>query len=149
MTIACFIRTVARQTLQWTALAGTTLLLGQTVPGTAGPSTLAAAGEGLYKTYCMGCHQAEGQGNPGVFPPLAKSDYLMADKSRAIETVLNGHSGPIEVNGQTYNAPMPPMGHLKDDEIAHILSYVRSSWGNQGDPVSPDEVSKVRAKALH
>ncbi|MET0516675.1 MAG: copper-containing nitrite reductase, partial [Nitrospiraceae bacterium] len=69
-------------------------------PATDDPSARLAKGGTLYKTYCMGCHQAEGQGIPGTFPPLAKSDYLMADKSRAIETVLNGLTGPIEVNGQ-------------------------------------------------
>ncbi|HEX8750163.1 MAG TPA: copper-containing nitrite reductase [Nitrospira sp.] len=108
-----------------------------------------AAGETLYKTYCVGCHQAEGQGMPGMFPPLAKSDYLMADTTRAIETVLNGRNGLLEVNGQQYNATMPAMGHLKDEDIADILTYVRSSWGNAGGPVSAAEVAAVRAKTSH
>ena len=114
-------------------------------------STMASGAEGphLYQTYCMGCHQAEGQGIPGTFPPLAKSDYLMADTSRTIETVLNGLQGPLQVNGQSYNGTMPPMGHLKDEEIAGILSYVRSAWGNAGDPVSAAEVTAVRAKMSH
>jgi len=86
---------------------------------------------------------------PGTFPPLAKSDFLMADKSRTIEVVLNGLTGPIQVNGQNYNGAMPPMGHAKDDEIADILTYVRSSWGNQGEPISADEVARVRAKSAH
>jgi nitrite reductase (NO-forming) len=114
-----------------------------------GLSTQMAAGGALYKTYCIGCHQGEGQGQPGVFPPLAKSDYLMADRSRAIETVLNGQSGPIQVNGETFNGVMPPMGHLKDDDIANILTYVRNSWGNQEDPVSAADVAGVRAKTSH
>ena len=114
-----------------------------------GSTSAPPSGEALYKMICMGCHQAEGQGIPGTFPPLAKSDYLMADKARAIETVVNGRSGRIEVNGQVYNGVMPPLGHLKDDEIASILSYVRSSWGNQGDPVSAGEVADVRAKTSH
>ena len=107
------------------------------------------AGQSLYQTYCIGCHQAEGQGIPGTFPPLAKSDYALADTSRSIETVLNGLQGPIQVNGQSYNGIMPPMGHLKDEEIADILSYVRSSWGNAADPVSAGEVATVRAKSSH
>ena len=111
--------------------------------------TTGAAGQRLYQTYCMGCHQAEGQGIPGMFPPLAKSDYLLAETSRSIETVVNGLHGPIEVNGQPYNGTMPPMGHLKDEEIADILSYVRSSWGNATNPVSAAEVSAVRAKTSH
>jgi nitrite reductase (NO-forming) len=108
-----------------------------------------AGGEALYKTYCMGCHQAEGQGMPGSFPPLAKSDYLMADPPRAIEIVLNGLNGPIQVNGQNYNGTMPPMGHLKDEEIADILSYVLNSWGNAGSPVTAADVAAVRAKVSH
>ncbi|HEY6085668.1 MAG TPA: copper-containing nitrite reductase, partial [Nitrospira sp.] len=107
-----------------------------------------AGGETLYKTYCMGCHQAEGQGIPGTFPPLAKSDYL-GNASRAIETVLNGLNGPIQVNGQTYNGVMPPMGHLKDEEIAGLLSHVMSSWGNTGGAISAADVAAVRAKTSH
>ena len=91
-----------------------------------------AAGETLYKTYCMGCHQAEGQGMPGMFPPLAKSDYLMADKTRVDRNSLERVEWSLQVNEENYNATMPPMGHLKDEEIADILSYVRSSWGNAG-----------------
>lgn len=111
---------------------------------TAGPG-----GQHLYQTYCMGCHQAEGQGIPGTFPPLAKSDFLMADTGRAIETVLNGMTGALEVNGQQYHGTMPPMGHLKDEEIADVLSYVRSSWGNAGPRVTAAEVASVRAKTSH
>ena len=86
---------------------------------------------------------------PGMFPPLAKSDYLMGDTSRVIETVLNGLNGPLQDNGENYNATMPPMGHLKDEEIADILSYVRSSWSNAANPVSAAEVAAVRAKTSH
>ena len=86
---------------------------------------------------------------PGAFPPLANSDYLMADASRAIETVLNGLNGPIEVNGKNYNGTMPPMGHLKDEEIAEILNYVMSSWGNARGPLSASDVAAVRAKTSH
>jgi nitrite reductase (NO-forming) len=113
------------------------------------PSGSGAVGQKLYQTYCVGCHQAEGQGIPGTFPPLAKSDYVLGDSSRSIETVVNGLHGPIEVNGQPYNGTMPPMGHLKDEEIAQILSYVRSSWGNTADPVSAADVAAVRAKTSH
>ena len=111
--------------------------------------TSSPGGQRVYQTYCMGCHQAEGQGIPGTFPPLAKSDYLMADTGRAIETVLNGLTGPLEVNGQQYHGTMPPMGHLKDDDIAEVLSYIRSSWGNAEPPVSAAEVASVRAKTSH
>jgi nitrite reductase (NO-forming) len=121
-----------------------------TMPATPAASAASgAAGQHLYQTYCMGCHQSEGQGIPGIFPPLAKSDYALTNTSRLIETVINGLHGPIEVNGQQYNATMPPMGHLKDQEIADILSYVRSSWGNAAHPVSAADVAAVRVKTSH
>lgn len=105
-----------------------------------------AAGEVLFRGTCSVCHQPEGQGLPAVFPPLAKSDFLMQDKRRSIEVVVNGLSGPVTVNGQPYNSVMPPMSQLNDDGIANILTYVRNAWGNKGDAVSPDEVTSVRAK---
>jgi mono/diheme cytochrome c family protein len=86
-----------------------------------------ARGEGLFKTHCSGCHQANGQGLPGAFPPLAGSDYLLADRRRAIETVIQGKSGPITVNGQEYNGVMPGMGYLADDEVADIITYALNS----------------------
>ncbi|HEX5065965.1 MAG TPA: c-type cytochrome, partial [Myxococcota bacterium] len=104
-----------------------------------------ARGKATYQGTCSTCHQAEGQGLASVFPPLAKSDYLMADKQRSIHVVLAGLSGPITVNGQPYNNVMPAWAHLTDHEIANVLSYVRSSFGNQGDPVTDAEVAAVRA----
>lgn len=102
-------------------------------------------GKRVYAQSCVACHQAEGQGLPGVFPPLAKSDYLMADKSRAITAIVKGLSGPIEVNGQQYNGVMPPV-MLTDEQVAHVLTYTRNAWGNSGDIVTVDEVRKVHAQ---
>ncbi|MFT4621846.1 MAG: nitrite reductase (NO-forming) [Myxococcota bacterium] len=104
-----------------------------------------AAGKVLFAGTCSACHQGEGQGVDGVFPPLAKSDYLMADKTRSIAVVLNGLSGPVTVNGTDYTSVMPPMSNLNDDEVANILTYVRNAWGNEGDAVSIAEVAAVRA----
>ncbi|MCB9707301.1 MAG: nitrite reductase, copper-containing [Myxococcales bacterium] len=103
-----------------------------------------AAGKALFAGTCSTCHQPTGQGLPNVFPPLAKSDYLMKDKTRAIVTVLNGLSGPVTVNGKEYNSVMPPMSQLNDDEIAYILTYVMNAWGNKGEGVTAAEVKKVR-----
>jgi nitrite reductase (NO-forming) len=103
------------------------------------------AGEVLFKGTCSACHQDKGQGIPGVFPPLAGSDYLVADKKRAIGVVLNGLTGKVTVNGTDYNSVMPPMSQLSNDEIAHILTYVTNEWGNSGPAVTPAEVAKVRA----
>jgi nitrite reductase (NO-forming) len=103
------------------------------------------AGEVLFKGTCSACHQDTGAGLPGVFPPLAKSDYLLADRKRAIAVVLNGLSGPVTVNGTAYNSVMPPMSQLNDDEVANILTYALNSWGNDGGVVTGAEVAAVRA----
>ncbi|HEY5755705.1 MAG TPA: copper-containing nitrite reductase [Steroidobacter sp.] len=103
------------------------------------------AGAVLFKGTCSTCHQDTGQGIPNVFPPLAKSDFLLADKGRAIGIVMNGLTGPVTVNGGTYNSVMPPMSQLNDDEIANILTYALNSWGNSDGAVSAEEVAKLRA----
>lgn len=102
-------------------------------------------GKAVYQGTCSTCHQAEGQGLATVFPPLAKSDYLMADRDRAIGIVLRGLSGPIEVNGHPFNNVMPPFAHLTDHEIADVLSFVMNSWGNKGGVVEDAQVAAVRA----
>ena len=103
------------------------------------------AGESRFTGTCSVCHQNNGEGLPNVFPPLARSDFLMADKQRAIGIVLNGLSGPVTVNGNKFNSVMPPMSQLNDDELANILTYVRNSWGNSGEAVSADEVAHIRS----
>jgi len=103
------------------------------------------AGKTLYQGTCSVCHGVDGKGMEGVFPPLAKSDYLMEDKRRSIDVVLNGLQGPVTVNGKQFNSVMPPMSQLNDDGIANILTYVRNSFGNKGEAVSAEEVSNVRA----
>jgi len=106
----------------------------------------AQAGSVLFKGTCSTCHQTNGEGLANVFPPLAKSDLLAKTPQRAIEIVLNGLTGPITVNGNTYNSVMPPMSQLNDDEVANILTYVQSSWGNSGPQVTAKQVTEVRAK---
>ncbi|MBY0364668.1 nitrite reductase, copper-containing [Roseateles aquatilis] len=106
----------------------------------------ARAGQALFAGTCSVCHQANGAGLPGVFPPLAKSDYLAADTKRAISVVLHGLSGKVKVNGQEYNSVMPPMNQLNDDEVANILTYVLNAWDNAGGRVTTDDVRKVRAQ---
>jgi nitrite reductase (NO-forming) len=101
------------------------------------------AGAIVYKTNCAACHQANGQGVPDAFPPLAKSDFLMADKSRSIKIVKNGLQGSVTVNGKTFNSVMPALG-LSDDDIASVLTFVRNSFGNKGEAVSVDEVKRTK-----
>lgn len=106
------------------------------------------AGREHYGKTCVVCHQADGRGIRGGVPPLAQSDFLMADKARAIDVVLHGLSGPVVVNGQVFNGDMPSWARtFSDEEIASILTFVRNSWGNQGEPVRPEEVARARAPA--
>ena len=103
------------------------------------------AGRVLYNGTCSVCHQQNGEGLANVFPPLANSDYLMADTRRAMEIVLNGLVGPVMVNGKAFNSVMPPMSQLNDDEIANILTFTLNSWGNEGDVLGSEDVAEVRA----
>jgi len=104
-----------------------------------------AAGQVLFKGTCSVCHQDSGQGIPDVFPPLAKSDYLLKDPKQGIHIALNGLTGKVMVNGKTFNSVMPPMSQLNDDEIANILTYVLNSWGNDGGVITKEQVQAVRA----
>jgi nitrite reductase (NO-forming) len=104
------------------------------------------AGQALFAGTCSVCHQANGAGLAGVFPPLAKSDFLVGDPKRAVSAVLHGLSGKLTVNGADYNSVMPPMNQLNDDEVAHIMTYVLNSWGNGGGRVLTEEVKAVRAQ---
>jgi nitrite reductase (NO-forming) len=103
------------------------------------------AGGALFSGACAVCHQANGQGLEGVFPPLAKSDFLTANKDRAIGVVLNGLTGPVTVNGKAYDSVMPAMSQLADDEVANLLTYVGNTWGNNTGAFSTAQVAKVRA----
>ncbi len=102
-------------------------------------------GKKVFLTSCFACHTATGEGLPAVFPPLAKSDFLKADKDRAIKIVLKGLSGPIIVNGKPFNNVMPPQEYT-DEQVADVLTYVMNSWGNDFGSVSPTEVKRVRGE---
>jgi len=104
-----------------------------------------ARGQALFQQHCHICHQASGQGAPGVFPPLAKSDFLMADKKRSIRILCEGLNGEITVNGGKYNGQMPP-STLNDAAAADVLTYVRNAWGNSGEPVNAEEVKTERTQ---
>jgi nitrite reductase (NO-forming) len=112
--------------------------------GTLSKDQQIAAGAALFKGTCSTCHQEAGQGLAGVFPPLANSDFLKPDPRRAIEVVLNGLSGPVTVNGSTYDSVMPPMSQLTDDEVANILTFVTNSWGNTSPGVTKEQVRVTR-----
>jgi mono/diheme cytochrome c family protein len=100
-------------------------------------------GKEVYTTYCVSCHMEQGEGIADVYPPLAKSDYLMADKKRSIQQVVKGVTGEIKVKGKVYNSEMTGFD-LSDQEVSDVLNYVRNSFGNKGAAVTPDEVKAAR-----
>ena len=112
----------------------------------AAPAQIEAGGK-VFQTVCMACHQADGKGLPGAFPPLAGSDYLLGHKERAVGVVVNGLQGEVAVNGTKFNSVMPAMVQLSDQEIADALTYALNSWGNQGGAVSSSMVAAERARA--
>ncbi len=104
------------------------------------------AGEAVFVNNCQACHQPNGEGVADAFPPLAGSDYLNADKIRAIATVTGGRSGKLTVNGKVIDGVMPAWD-LPDEDIANVLTYAYNSWGNSGQEVTPQEVKENRVKA--
>ena len=114
--------------------------------GTLTPAQQAAAGKTLYNGTCSVCHGDNGSGMPGVFPPLAESDWITKHSAdEMIAVVLNGLSGPVTVNGKDYNSVMPPMSQLTDDEVANILTYVRQEMNNGASAVKKQDVAAIRA----
>ncbi len=99
-------------------------------------------GQQVFSTICFACHQSNGQGLPNVFPPLAGSDFLMADKDRSIRIVLSGLKGEVVVNGDKFHGEMP-RPQVSEDQVAGVLTYVRGSFGNHGDAVTLADVRRV------
>jgi len=127
----------------------------QTMPGQSEPSEEDMAqnlderlefGQDVYSRTCIACHQANGKGLPNAFPPLANSDYLNEDIGRAINVVLNGLSGEVTVNGETFNSVMPGQ-NLTDDEVANVLTYITHQWGNEPVEVTRERVQEEKGKS--
>jgi len=114
------------------------------VPPAASKAERIEHGRRVYGNVCTACHQPSGLGIEGAFPPLAGSDFLNADKQRAIHIVATGLSGTIQVNGKSFNSQMPAL-NLSDEDVANALTFVYSQWGNAGHEVKPVEVAAVRA----
>lgn len=109
------------------------------------PEALAKLGKRVFTTNCASCHTPTGMGVPGTYPPLVTSPYVLENPHRLVSLVLHGLQGPIVVNGVTYNNAMPAWDkQLKDKQIAAVLTYIRSEWGNKADPITPEEVAVVR-----
>lgn len=101
-------------------------------------------GNQLYAKQCLTCHQANGGGVPGMFPPLAGNAKISGPPSDIIRIVLFGLQGPLTVNGKDYNQLMPAQGYLSDKQIAELLTYIRSIWGNKASSVSAEQVGNIR-----
>ncbi len=104
-----------------------------------------ARGKNIYVAQCLTCHMEAGEGIEGVYPPLAKSDYLMADKKRSAQQVLYGATGEMKVNGKVYNTEMSAFD-LTDQQASDVLNYIRNSFGNKGGAITLDEVKAARKK---
>jgi mono/diheme cytochrome c family protein len=113
----------------------------QTVTG-----AVMANGKKIYGQYCLACHMADGGGVPNMNPPLIKTSYVLGEKIRLINVILNGLATGEEIDGETYTNVMPAHNFLKDQEIADVLSFVRNSFGNKAGGISAAEVKGVRAK---
>ena len=119
-------------------------------PGAATAAAVSPAqmGKRVFTTICQTCHQATGQGIPGVYPPLAGSEWVQGDEERIIRIVLHGLNGPITVEGKEFNNAMASLGGvLKDDQIANVLTYVRQEWGNKAPEVKAETVARIRGEA--
>ncbi|RMG42331.1 MAG: nitrite reductase [Candidatus Dadabacteria bacterium] len=112
------------------------------------PKSKLEQGKADFLANCAACHQPNGKGMPGVFPPLAKSDFLKKPYAAAIKQALYGSSGEMTVNGVKYNNTMPAMSHLSDETLAGILTYVVNSWGNPGGNITAAAVKKIRGKSI-
>ena len=104
-------------------------------------------GEKLFPEYCGACHQPQGQGIAGAFPPLAGSEWLQRENRQLIKVVMHGLAGAITVKGERYQSTMAPLGGvLNDQQIADVLTFVRHAWDNPGGAVDVKEVAAVRQK---
>ena len=102
-------------------------------------------GAALYKQYCLTCHQADGSGVPKLNPPLIKTSWVTGEKPKLIKWVLQGSVEKVDIDGESYTNNMPAQNYLTDQQIADVLTYVRSSFGNKASAISPAEVKTVRA----
>lgn len=109
------------------------------------PAPAEVSGEALFGVQCAACHQANGQGVAGVFPPLVGSEWVTRDPETPVRILLWGINGEIVVGGERYEGNMPAFGHLTDEEIAKLVSYVRTSWENEASEVDAALVGEVRA----
>ena len=109
------------------------------------PKVMRAAGQKLFTVNCVQCHQASGLGQAGQFPPLVASEWVVGDApKRLTQILLHGIQGAIHVKGESYNNNMPAWNTLTDKQIASILTYIRSEWGNSAPPIAEADLVAAR-----
>ncbi len=113
------------------------------VPVTVSGAT-AIDGAAVYSSKCVACHQSSGLGVAGVFPPLAGAEWVVGDEKILANILLHGVNGKMEVKGVVYQGLMPAWKSLSDDELAALLTYIRSSWGNTAPAISASIIAQQR-----
>jgi len=115
------------------------------------PTDPLALGKRVYLQSCAACHQPSGLGIPGLFPPLAGSEWVTGSATHGdnhlVQILLHGIQGPLVVSGKPFNSAMPPWNNLTDEKIAAVLTYIRSDWGNSAPGISPGFVKDLRAQS--
>ena len=104
----------------------------------------AVDGKQLFGAKCAACHQGSGLGVAGVFPPVAASEWVLGDEKILTNILLHGVNGEMVVKGNKYNGAMPAWKSLSDDELAAVLTYIRSEWGNAAAPIMADTIKSQR-----
>jgi cbb3-type cytochrome c oxidase subunit III len=118
-----------------------TISINTRVPASAATNDATVAGQMLYGANCSACHGASGAGLAGEFPPLAGNSMVTGSPDKVIATVKNGLTGAMTVNGKTYSGAMPAWkGKLSNTDIADVITYIRSSWGNKASAVTEAQV---------
>ncbi|RFM28984.1 c-type cytochrome [Deminuibacter soli] len=106
----------------------------------------AERGKKIYEQYCLACHQVDGTGVPHLNPPLTQTSYVLGDKTALVQVVLKGMQSSVPIDDEYYSNNMAPHNFLKDQEIADVLTFVRSNFGNKASAVTAAEVKAIRAK---
>lgn len=104
----------------------------------------AVDGKQLYGAKCVACHQGTGLGVAGVFPPLAGAEWVLGDEKILTNILLHGVNGEMIVKGNKYNGAMPAWKSLSDDELAAVLTYIRTDWGNAAAPIKAETIKSQR-----
>ncbi len=105
-------------------------------------------GKALYMQFCLSCHMENGSGVPGLYPPLIKTEMVLNDNRKLIKTVLHGQEGPITVSGEDYNSIMAKFDYLNDEQVANVLNYIRTNFGNDAVAITVNDVRTVRTAGV-